>query len=198
VQERAVTEPDYAEVTERHPDVDRAAATFRWTGSWFTLFDTIDRHGGADVDPIFEERMRTHVNRYRVVGVDLEFDGPRLVSLEVALTICVLTGYYRSDVRAALLDVFTSGLRRDGTRGYFHPDNFTFGESVSMSKIIAAAAAVEGVDAVFVTHVRRQGALLDAIGDGTLPMGRLEIARLANDRNFPDHGVLTLEMRGGA
>jgi len=47
VQERAVTEADYAEVAERHPLVQRAAATFRWTGSWHTVFVTVDRLGGG-------------------------------------------------------------------------------------------------------------------------------------------------------
>lgn len=198
VQERAVTEADYAEVTERHPDVSRAAATYRWTGSWYTVFDTIDRAGGGAVDEPFEERMRTHVNRYRVVGVDLEIDAPRFVPLEIALTICVRAGYFRADVYSALHEVFSSGIRRDGTRGWFHPDNFTFGQPVVMSAVIAAAAAVEGVDAVFVERFRRQGSpASEAIDSGLLTMNRLEVALLANDRNFPDRGVLTLKMRGG-
>ncbi len=42
-QERAVTAADYAAVSERRADVQRAAATFRWTGSWHTVFVTADR-----------------------------------------------------------------------------------------------------------------------------------------------------------
>ena len=38
-QERAVTEADYAEVIARDSRVQSAAATFRWTGSWHTVFD---------------------------------------------------------------------------------------------------------------------------------------------------------------
>ena len=45
-QERAVTEADYARMAERHPEVQRAAATRRWTGSWHTMFVTVDRRGG--------------------------------------------------------------------------------------------------------------------------------------------------------
>ena len=45
-QQRAVTEEDYAEVTERKTQVvQRAAGTFRWTGSWHTVFITVDRLG---------------------------------------------------------------------------------------------------------------------------------------------------------
>ena len=60
-QERAVTPDDYARVAERHPDVQRAAATFRWTGSWHTVFVTADRFGGAAVDTRLEARLRRHL-----------------------------------------------------------------------------------------------------------------------------------------
>jgi len=198
VQERAVTEADYAEVTERRDDIDRAAATFRWTGSWHTLFDTIDRLGGREVDDPFRADIRQYLERYRVVGHDIEVDPPRFVSLELALTVCVLAGYFRPDVELVVRDVLTSGTRRNGSPGFFHPDNFTFGQPVIMSRIIAAVAAIDGVDAVFVDLFQRQGnAASDARGTGVLPLGRLEIARLENSRDFPEHGLLTLVMRGG-
>jgi len=43
VQERAVTEADYGEVAARHPGVQRAVASRRFTGSWYTMFVTVDR-----------------------------------------------------------------------------------------------------------------------------------------------------------
>ena len=46
-QERAVTATDYAAAAERRSEVQRAAATFRWTGSWHTVFVTADRQNGA-------------------------------------------------------------------------------------------------------------------------------------------------------
>nr|MDQ3283900.1 putative baseplate assembly protein [Acidobacteriota bacterium] len=157
VQQRAVTEADYAEVTQRRADIDRAAATFRWTGSWYTVFDTIDRRGGVAVDDAFRGEIRHYLENYRVVGRDLEVDKPRFVSIDIAMTICVAGGHFRGDVLQALREVFTAGLRRDGTPGFFHPDRFTFGQPVVLSAVVAAAAAVEGVDAVFVTKFQRQG-----------------------------------------
>ena len=103
-QERAVTEADYAEVTERHPGVQRAMATFRWTGSWHTVFITVDRVGGLPVDDDFEASIRTHVERYRMAGHDLEIDGPRYVSLEIDMHVCVEADYFREDVKGELLD----------------------------------------------------------------------------------------------
>jgi hypothetical protein len=49
-QERAVTEADYAAAAQRHPDVQRAACTRRWTGMFHTMFITVDRRGGKAGD----------------------------------------------------------------------------------------------------------------------------------------------------
>lgn len=197
-QERAVTPEDYAEVAARYPGVQRAAATFRWTGSWFTVFLTVDRLGGLPVDEPFEAGLRDHLERFRMAGYDLEVDAPAYVPLEVELHACVARDRSRSRVRVELLGALGSGVLPDGRLGAFHPDNFTFGRPVYLSRIYAAAAAVPGVDSVRVVTFRRQGNP-DSSGlePGVLPMGRLEIARLDNDPNRAGHGVLRLVIEGG-
>ncbi|HEX6711017.1 MAG TPA: putative baseplate assembly protein [Rubrobacter sp.] len=198
VQERAVTPEDYAEVAQRHPQVQRAAATIRWTGSWHTVFLTVDRFGGRPVDAGFEEELRVHLERYRLAGHDLEVDGPRYVPLEIEMHVCVLPEYFRSDVKATLLTVFGNQTMPDGRRGVFHPDNFTFGQPVYLSRLYEAAQAVEGVDRVEISLFQRQGVPDDtALAAGELTLHRLEIARLDNDPNFPENGVLRLVMEGG-
>ncbi|WIM04788.1 MAG: putative baseplate assembly protein [Candidatus Nitricoxidivorans perseverans] len=198
-QERAVTPEDYAEVAERHPSVQRAAATFRWTGSWHTAFLTIDRKGGGEVDAAYEQTIRDHVERYRMAGYDLEVDGPRYVPLLLEMTVCVKPDYFRADVRAALMRVFGRGWLEDGTPALFHPDNFTFGQPVYLSKLYEAAQAVQGVASVVIDTFRRLRAPADSkpLDDGVLAVGRLEIARLDNDPNFPERGVLKLTTGGG-
>lgn len=197
-QQRAVTPEDYAEVTMRHPDVQRAAATFRWTGSWYTVFVTVDRFGGLPVDAEFEQAIRRHLEPYRMAGYDLEIDGPRYVSLELTLHICVKRDYFRSDVKQMLLDALTNGFMPDGRRGLFHPDNFSFGQTVYLSDIYAAAQAVQGVDSVVIRKFARQGSKdPTALREGKLELERLEIARLDNDPNFPEHGFLKIGAQGG-
>lgn len=197
-QERAVTEADYAEVTGRDPRVQRAAATFRWTGSWHTVFLTADRLGGLPVDDEFKTGIRDFVERYRMAGYDLEVDGPRFVSLEIEMHVCVKPDYFRSDVEDALLQIFSDQILPDGSRGIFHPDNFTFGQPVYVSPLYAAAQAVDGVASVEITIFQRQQEPdTKSLQDGFLPMGRLEIARCDNDPNFPEHGVFRLTMGGG-
>jgi hypothetical protein len=197
-QERAVTPEDYAAVAQRHPAVQRAAATFRWTGSWSTVFLTVDRLDGLDVDEEFERSMRAHMDRYRMAGYDLEVNAPKYVSLEVEMDVCVLPGYFREEVRQALLQVFSRRILPDGRRGVFHPDNFTFGQTVYLSRLYAAAENIAGVESVRITKFHPQGDPgSSGLESGKLALGRLEIVRLDNDPNHPSHGVFRLVMRGG-
>ena len=159
---------------------------------------TADRAAGLAVDAGFEDEIRDHLEPFRMAGYDLEVDAPRFVPLEVALHVCVEPDHFRSHVRAAVLDVLSSGTRPSGALGFFHPDRFTFGQPVYLSAIVAAAQAVAGVESVTATTFQRQrDDASSALDSGVLPMGRLEIARLDNNPSFPDRGVLKLTAGGG-
>jgi hypothetical protein len=106
--------------------------------------------------------------------------------------------YFRADVKAGLLDALSSRVLPDGRSGLFHPDNFSFGQTVYLSEIYAAAHAVPGVASVQLVTFQRQGTNDQAYLDSAeLPIGRLEIARLENSLNYPEHGVLRLDINGG-
>ena len=197
-QERAVTAADYAQAAQRRADVQRAAATFRWTGSWHTVFVTADRFAGSAVDARFEARLRRHLERFRMAGYDLEVDAPRYVALDIELHICVLPGYFRSEVLRAVRAELSGSVLPDGRLAVFHPDNFSFGEPVYLSRVIARAQAVEGVEAVWRKKFQRMAAPDAAsLENGVIPIGRLEIAQLANNPNFRERGRLVLEAGGG-
>jgi hypothetical protein len=102
-------------------------------------------------------------------------------------------------VERALLEVFSNRVRPDGTKGLFHPDRFSFGEPVYLSPLTQAALAVEGVDSVQFLTFRRQGQQDQgmALEDGRILLNRLEIARLDNDPNFPEHGTFRAILFGG-
>jgi hypothetical protein len=74
-----------------------------------------------------------------MAGYDLEIHGPEDVSLEIEMMVCVDSDYFRSNVLAALEDVFSSDTLAEGSLGFFHPDNFTFGQSIYLSQLYAAA-----------------------------------------------------------
>ena len=197
-QKRAVTEADYAAVAGRHPGVQRAMATFRWTGSWHTVFITVDRQDGKVVDAIFEASVRKFVEPFRMAGHDVEVEGPLPVSLEIDMDVCADPAYFRADVKRELLELFSTRKFANDRRGLFHPDNFTFGQTVYLSPLIAAAQAVQGVTSVQISKFQRQGKPDNKpLAQGILELGRLEIARCDNDRNFPEHGVFNLNVGGG-
>ncbi|MFJ8113476.1 putative baseplate assembly protein [Streptomyces sp. NPDC096132] len=198
VPERAVTAEDYARMAARHPEVQRAVAVPRHTGSWYTLFLAVDRTGGRPVDAEFTARLREFLEKYRMAGDDLRIDGPSFVALDVVLRVCVRPDYHRSDVAGSLLERLGSGRLADGRPAFFHPDRLTFGQPVVLSALLAAAQEVAGVHFVEPVAFRRRAAVRrPAMPPAELPMGQLEIARLDNDPDFPDRGTLALELEGG-
>jgi len=118
--------------------------------------------------------------------------------LEVEMHVRVGPEYFRGDVRSVLLEVFSNRTFPDGQRGVFHPDNLTFGQPVYLSPLYAAAQAVEGVISVEITKLQRIGSeSRQALDDGFLSVGELEVARLDNDPNFLERGVFRLTVEGG-
>jgi predicted phage baseplate assembly protein len=198
-QHRAVTEADWAEWARRHPEVQRAAAELRWTGSWYTVFVTVDRVGGGSLadDPHFRASLLAHLARGRLAGYDLELRDPIFAPIRLELRVCVARDHAKSQVRAALLDRFSAGIRRDDTKGFFHPDRFSFGDPVFSSHVYAEAMAVDGVGSVEIVTFQRIGLAANGeIAAGVLRPGDREIVQLENDPNFPERGTFDAIMQG--
>jgi hypothetical protein len=197
-QERAVTMADYAAIAERNSQVDEAVATLRWTGSWYTVFVTAEPKCDGNLTASLRKALTRNINRYRLAGQDIQLESPQYVSLQIELTVCVNPAYFQSDVEASLLQVLGSRVLPDGQKGVFFPDSFTFGQTVYLSPIYAAARKVAGVDSITATVFEPQGIRTTRyLAAGEIPIGPLQIARLENDPSLPDHGQLTLVMRGG-
>ena len=197
IQERAVTESDFAEVAERDPRIQKAVATIRWTGSWHTVYISIDRKDGLPVDEEFKQEMLDYLNQYRMAGYDLEITEPIYVPLDIAMGVCVKPGFFRSNVKRCLMETFSRFDLPRG-RGFFHPDNFSFGEKIYLSQIYQAAMGVLGVASVTVTRFQRWGRASNKEKEnGVIEIARLEIPRLDNDLNFPENGRLDLVLEGG-
>jgi Baseplate J-like protein len=198
VQERAVTEADYAAVATRTRGVAAAVADFRWTGSWYTAFVTPEAAGGAAVDTALTTTLLADLDAYRMAGYDLDITPPVYVAIDIDLFVCVLPSYLPADIEAQLLARVGSGIAPDGTPGLFNPASWTFGRPVYLSAIYAVAQQVPGVQSVTAqSFKRRVGDLGTGLADEMLTMGPFEIAQCANDPNYPDHGVLTVTTGGG-
>ncbi|HWT13949.1 MAG TPA: hypothetical protein VN231_14440 [Allosphingosinicella sp.] len=208
VQWRAVTEADWQEAALRHEGVAAAKASFRWTGSWHTVFvavhpaDSADLRrlpgGGAELDPAFDAAIHAHLRRFKLAGYDLAVRAAQYVPLEIDVSLCIASGHFRGDVLEAVARALSNRTFADGRRGFFHPLAFGFGQPVYLSQLYAAVEAVEGVDSATVTLFKRYwqdaGAELDR---GLIEMGPFEIPRLDNDSSLPENGVLRLAAVGG-
>ena len=114
------------------------------------------------------------------------------------MTVCVDSSYFRSDVKQGLLRVFSNRNLLNGQRGFFHPDNFTFGQPLYLSRIYETAMAVAGVASVEIKIFQRQGHPPgDEIKTGVLTPQALEIIQLDNDPNFPENGKIEFDTQGG-
>jgi Baseplate J-like protein len=195
---RAITMADYEGIAENNPEVNQAVASLRWTGSWYSVFVAVEPLGGGDLTPALQQTVGNSVETYRLAGQDLQLESPLYVSLQIALTVLVDDNYFRSDVEGSLLQVLGNQVLPNGQKGLFYPDNFTFGQTVYLSPIYAAARSVAGVMSVMATQFQPQGTnTTQYLATGEIKLGSLQAARLENDPSYPDHGQLTLNMQGG-
>ena len=75
------------------------------------------------------------------MGTDLAVEGAKLVGLRIEMDICVDPDHFQGDVFEALMHLFISGDRCNGKPGLLNSSNFSFGETVYASPLIAAAQA---------------------------------------------------------
>ncbi|GHA89673.1 MULTISPECIES: putative baseplate assembly protein [Streptomyces] len=198
---RAVTAEDYAALASALPGVQRAAAEIRWTGSVQEAHVAVDTLGAGDPEPELLDSVAYALERYRRIGHDLVVGPASNVPLDVALSVCAAPGHQHGRILAELYRLLGSGRLLDGRLGFFHPDVLVFGEPVRLSRLVAAAAGVRGVESVTVTRLRRLFDEADggatALETGVLRLGALEVARCDNDPDRPDNGRLAIELAGG-
>ncbi|MFB6941999.1 putative baseplate assembly protein [Streptomyces sp. NPDC060286] len=194
---RAVTADDYASLASALPGVQRAAAELRWTGSFQEAHIAIDARDTGDPAPELLDAVAQSLEAYRRIGHDVVVRPARLVPLDIALSVCAKPGHQQGQILAELYRVLGRGRLAGGRLGFFHPDALTFGEPVRLSRLVAAAAAVQGVESVHVTRLRRL--FEEDRGereDGVLRLGPLEIAICDNDPDRPENGRLAISLGG--
>jgi hypothetical protein len=97
-----------------------------------------------------------------------------------------------------VLAALSNRILPDGSRGFFHPGNWVFGQSLYLSQLYAAVEAVQGVDSLEVTVFRQFGQPDNGeLANGVVAAGPWQIIRLDNDPNFQEHGVLKITKLGG-
>ncbi len=204
---RAVTSADYAATATRFDQVQRAVARRRWAGSWYAQEVTLDLVAAHASDAALVQTVQQRLEARRLAGVDVELAPPVPVPLEIVVGVCVADGYLRADVRAALLTRMSSGVMPDGRRGFFHPDEFTFGQSLYVSDLVAAVMGVPGVSWVDVDDEGSDGELRfrrlgreprGEVGAARIEAAAREVLRADSDPSTPENGRFDVVLRGGS
>lgn len=195
---RAVRPRDYAEAAERLDWVQRAGARFRWTGSWLTAFVTPDPLGAVGLTQNQRQALTRQIDRFRQAGREAHVMDPGYADIDLKITVCVEPYAFPGQVKERVLETL---LGRPGSskRGFFDPDNFTFGTPLRRSQLEAAIQAVSGVRAVEGIEIKRRGYFdWRSLTKPYHPVSDRDVIRLENDPNHPERGTLTLQMEGGA
>jgi Baseplate J-like protein len=192
-QYRAVRAEDYSRAAETLPWVSRGGTTFRWTGSWRTIFTTADPVGSTNTTIAQRIELVETLDRYRLAGREVVVPLPVFVALDLSIVVCAGADAFRGDVEEAILAALVPG-----TAGFFHPDQFTFGTPLYRSRLEAVIQSAQGVGGVVSLRTRRRGI---EVAWSEMPeiinLGVNQILRVENDPSLPDHGSINLTVRGG-
>jgi hypothetical protein len=200
---RAVTTEDYVRRAEEVPGVSRAAATYLWTGSWRTVRVAIDPVGTTELRPEVRAEVARHLEAARLIGEDLEIRSPRYVPLDIQVALCLHPDFWPEDVHQVLEQEFSDGYTPDGRTGFFHPDNWTFGQRPHKSELAGRIHQVRGVEHVINIAWSRFNAPTPGLypdpetGPEELFIGPDEIVEVHNDPDHLSRGFIRFFPQGG-
>lgn len=194
---RAVTLADYVRRAEEVAGVSRAVARYAWTGSWRTVRVTLDPEGTTLLEEPLRAAVAAHLEAVRLIGEDIELRPPRFVPLDIRVVVCVQPDVWREDLRFVLEQEFSDDWTSDGRRGFFHPDEWSFGQALHRSRIEGRLQQIAGVEHVVSIVMKRFNAPTPGVPNAELlEMGFDEVLLLANDPDHLERGLIRFDIRG--
>ena len=195
---RAVTLADYVRRAEEVPGVSRAVARYAWTGSWRTVRVIIDPVGTTTLEEDLRSSVAAHLEAVRLIGEDLELRPPRFVPLALRIIVCAEEMYWREDVRFVLEREFSDSYTSDGRRGFFHPDEWTFGQALHRSAIAGRVHRVTGIKHIIAIGMKRFHAPITGMPTPeVIEVGFDEVVQVANDPDHFERGFVRFTVQGG-
>lgn len=203
---RAITLSDYVDRAKGIEGVSAATAAYAWTGSWRTVRITIDPTGSTELSATLRKEVASYLNAVRLIGEDIEIRPPVFVPLDIRVTLCAAPDVWPDDIRFALEQEFSAGWTPDGRMGFFHPDNWTFGQKLFASQIIGRALQVKGVEhaveqgigggKTISVYIKRWNSPFSA-DESLTQLAPNEIIRVENDPDNIEAGFIKFEIKGG-
>lgn len=195
---RAVTLADYEQRAREVAGVTAAVARYAWTGSWRTVRVTIDPAAGIELSESLRAEIASHLEAVRLIGEDIELRPPRYVPLEITITVCARADVWIEDLRDVLEQEFSDGWTSDGRRGFFHPDEWSFGQALHRSQIEGRLQAIAGIEHVVEIVMKRFNAPTPGVSElEQLEMAFDEVVLLANEPDHLERGRLEFAFKGG-
>lgn len=136
--------------------------------------------------------LRVMLEQYRMVGSEVFLETAKAAPVTFVLSVRVKRGYFRSELKQALHQLFTS---EQG--GFFEPGRLGFGEDLYASDIIEAAMAIEGVEVACLNRFKRVGAWPDRAVAGLIAIASDEFVLCVNDRKNPSNGTFRITVNAG-
>jgi hypothetical protein len=197
-QYRAVLAQDYEKAAQTLPWVQKAGTSFRWTGSWMTIFTAADPKGGYAISIAEEIQLVELLNRYRLAGYESFAPPPNYISIDLRIQICVQTGWLDGDAEAGVITALGGAGCPIGATGFFFADRFTFGTPLYRSRLEAAIQNVPGVLGVYAITYRQRGTFAGFLDlPETLSPAANQILRVENDPSWPERGTIRVIAEGG-
>ncbi len=193
-QPRALTAPDYARLAVTNPRVAHAVAELRAAGARTVADVRVQPSTGQQPSRELLQAVRAELMLVRRIGHDLIVRGPDYRPVSIAVTVTLDGTADRDGTATAVAAVLGPGR---GASAFFSPRRLDFGRTLWASAIVASSQQIPGVVEVELTELK----FLDAPpGTGVparLDLGPTQIARMDNDPNRPDHGYLSVTVKGG-
>lgn len=136
--------------------------------------------------------LRGLIELNRMIGTEVFLETAKPAPVSIALSVRAKPGYFRSELKQALAQVFSAD-----AGGYFEPGRFAFGEDLYASDIIEAAMAVEGVAVACLNRFKRVGGYPDRTASGHIEIEDDAFALCANDRAAPEKGTFRITINAG-
>jgi hypothetical protein len=198
VQYRAVRAEDYETAARTLPWVQQAVTSFRWTGSWMTVFTAADPLGGGLLSTAEHVQLVELLNRRRLAGYESYAPAPRYLSIDLRIEVCVQNGWLDSDVEEGVLIRLGSSTRNGNSTGFFFADRFSFGTPLYRSRLEAAIQDVPGVAGVSAITYRQRGTFAGFVDmPEMVTPAPTQILRVDNDPSWPERGTIRVITEGG-
>ncbi|MFW9978134.1 MAG: hypothetical protein ACFFEJ_08655 [Candidatus Thorarchaeota archaeon] len=196
---------DYESQTQILPEVHQAKASYTWMGSWRQVQIAVDPVGGGEITSDLHREILTHLDSVRLIGDQIIIRNPKYVPLEIHVPVCIHEDYWQTEVLYFLKSEFSDGITWDGRKAFFHPDRWTFGQSIKKSQIVGAVQSIEGVDHVIDNPSAPSGSLSRlsiekwnrSNQNGQLEIGSNEIIQVRSNPNEIESGFIYFHLRGG-